>query len=74
MNIKKLLSHPYINNAAIAADLFPNQKYPKQTLNNKLNEVIAGTGKQRMTDRDIKNLYELFEKFIEQVAVAPPKD
>lgn len=70
MDIRKLLSHPYINKAAVAADLFPNQKYPKQTLSNKLNGVMAGTGRQRMTDRDIQGLYELFEKFREQVTVA----
>lgn len=67
MNVKKLLLHRYINNAAIAADLFPNQRYPKQTLNNKFYEVIAGTGRQRLIDKDISNIYALFERFLEEV-------
>ncbi|RDV13296.1 hypothetical protein DXT99_19945 [Pontibacter diazotrophicus] len=67
MNIEKLLEHPFINKAAVAAALFPNQKYPKQTLNNKLNEVIAGTGKQRMTEQDKTRVRALIKRFIEEI-------
>ena len=67
INIEKLLAHPYINKAAIAKDLFPNQKFSKQTLNNKIKEVFAGTGRQRITEKDARGVHELFEKFIREI-------
>ncbi|MCJ8166008.1 hypothetical protein MKJ04_14265 [Pontibacter sp. E15-1] len=67
MNAKKLLTHRYINNAAIADDLFPNQKHSKQTLSNKLHEVLSGTGNQRLTEKDCQKLLALFERFLNEV-------
>ena len=54
MNLKEFLEkHTIINKAGLAASMWPNVKTSSIKLHNKINEVTAGTGKQRITEKDL---------------------
>jgi len=39
MNIKKALTHPFINQSELAKRIYPNAKYPSKMLNRKVNGI-----------------------------------
>lgn len=54
MNLKEFLEkHTIINKADLAASMWPDVKNARIKLHNKINEVTAGTGKQRITEKDL---------------------
>lgn len=64
MDLKTLLEkHSFINKSALAF-LMWGKKSSRITLHNKLNETIAGGGKQRITDDDNQKAIEVIDKFI----------
>lgn len=53
MTLKQFLEkHKMINTAGLGAAMWPTVKNPRGKINQKLNELKAGTGTQRITEQD----------------------
>lgn len=68
-DLKGILANPLINSAAFAAKMYPTNKpsSAKIRLHNKLNESIAGSGKQRLTDDDIEKAAEILKELSQDI-------
>lgn len=56
MTLKEFIEkHKMINAAGLAAVMWPDVKNPAGKINQKLKEFKAGTGVQRITERDLKD-------------------
>lgn len=65
MHLKEFLEkHSLINKADLASQMWPNNKSARSKLTNKLNENMVGTGKQRITEKDL----ELAKKYLKLMA------
>ncbi|ATC35586.1 hypothetical protein [Elizabethkingia anophelis] len=63
MTVKELLEkHPLLTIAELARLIYPENKSSRSKLTNKINENIVGTGKQRITDKDIDLIKMVLEK------------
>lgn len=64
MDLKTLLEkHSFINKAGLAF-LMWGKKSARITMHNKLNETIAGGGKQRITDDDNQKAIAVLDEFV----------
>ncbi len=67
MDLKKFLEeNPIINQAVLARSMWPENKSANTKLANKLAENKAGTGKQRITEKD----YEKAKEVLRSLATA----
>jgi hypothetical protein len=54
-NFIEILNRPEINKAAVALKMYPTAPTSaKNKLANKVNEIVAGSGKQRLLDTDLE--------------------
>lgn len=75
MKLKQFLeANPIIDKSQLAKLMWPENKSARSKLNNKLNENIAGNGKQRITEKDtaqakkvLKELAERINNFIQEL-------
>jgi len=62
-----LKSEKLINTAELARKMWPDNKYAKQKLVNKLNEVANKTGKQRLTESDAEDAKRILKELAEKI-------
>lgn len=68
MDLKKFLEdNPIINTAQLAKEMWPENKSSRSKLSNKLNENIVGSGKQRITDKDLEDAKRVLDKLAENI-------
>lgn len=68
MNLKQFLEeNPIINSSQLANQMWPDNKSARSKLTNKLNENIAGTGKQRITEDDEKKAIDVLKKLAKAI-------
>ena len=68
MNLKEFLEkHSLINKADLASQMWPDLKSAKIKLHNKINEVTAGTGKQRITEADLALAKEVLKEMTKDI-------
>lgn len=68
MDLNKFLEeNPLLNKAELARKMFPNSKQASSMLNQKLKEYTAGTGKQRITDKDTDQAKKVLKEHTERV-------
>jgi len=68
MDLKKFLEeNPIINTAQLAKEMWPDNKSARSKLTNKLNENIVGTGRQRITEKDIEEAKRVLDKLVENI-------
>lgn len=62
-----LKSEKLINTAELARKMWPDNKYAKQKLVNKLNEVANKTGNQRLTEDDKKDVKRILKELSDRI-------
>lgn len=68
MDLKKFLEdNPIIDKAQLSKLMWPENKSARSKLSNKLNENVAGSGKQRITDKDYQNAKQVLQKLAEEI-------
>ncbi|WP_284464861.1 hypothetical protein [Chryseobacterium sp.] len=68
MDLKKFLEdNPIINTAQLAKEMWPENKSSRSKLSNKLNENIVGSGKQRVTEKDIEDAKRVLKKLSDNI-------
>lgn len=68
MDLKEFLdNNPIIDKAQLAKAMWPNNKSPRSKLNNKLKEVVSGSGKQRVTEKDVEDAKAVLNKLCEEI-------
>lgn len=68
MKLKEFLeSNPIINNAQLAKLMYPNIKSANTKLANKLAENVSGSGKQRITDKDLKEAISVLDDLCKKI-------
>lgn len=68
MDLKQFLEeNPIINQTKLAEKMWPENKSSRSKLSNKLNENIAGNGKQRITAQDIEKAKDALKKLTENI-------
>ncbi|MDE5516405.1 hypothetical protein KRE49_11710 [Elizabethkingia meningoseptica] len=70
MTVKELLEkHPLLTHAELARLMYPENKYARSRLSNKLNEKTAGSGSQRITEKDIEIVKEVLGKHADDLKI-----
>lgn len=70
MTVKELLEkHPLLTHSELARLMYPENKYARSRLSNKLNEKIAGSGAQRITEKDIEIVKEVLGKHADDLKI-----
>lgn len=69
---KRIIELPEINKSAVAAKMYPANSAvtAKTRLANKVKEVVSGTGKQRLTDEDLKKGEEVLRNLANDILEA----
>jgi len=68
MRLKEFLdNNPIIDKAQLAKLMWPENKSARSKLSNKLNENIAGSGKQRITDKDFEAAKSVLKKLADDI-------
>ena len=70
MPVKQLLEkHPLLTIAELARLMYPENKSARSKLTNKLNENIVGSGKQRITSKDLQLIKEILSKHADELKI-----
>lgn len=56
-----------INTAQLAKEMWPENKSARSKLSNKLNENIVGSGRQRITEKDIEEAKKALDKLADNI-------
>ena len=68
MKLQQFLEeNPIINKSQLATDMWVNNKSAKSKLYNKLSEKVVGSGKQRVTESDLKNTISILDKLVQNI-------
>lgn len=68
MDLKTFLEkNNIINKAELASLMWPENKNGRIKLHNKLNEIKAGSGTQRLTEKDLALAKEVLKKLCENI-------
>ena len=68
MKLQQFLEeNPIINKSQLATDMWVNNKSAKSKLYNKLSEKVVGSGKQRVTESDLKNAISILDKLVQNI-------
>lgn len=71
----ELLERPELNKSAIADKMYPNMKYARTALNNKLKERKAGNDTTRtLTDDDLKKGWAVLKDLADDINKKAPTD
>ena len=72
---KAILERPELNKSAIADRMYPNTKYARTSLNNKLNERKSGNDTIRvLTDEDLKKGWDVLKDLADAINKKAPTD
>jgi hypothetical protein len=67
-DFKDLLARPELNKSAIADKMYPNNKYARTTLNNKLKENQYGSDSARkLNEDDLKKGWEVLKDLADDI-------
>ncbi|MCT4238502.1 hypothetical protein HZP42_19145 [Elizabethkingia anophelis] len=70
MTVKELLeNHPLLTHAELARLMYPENKYARSRLSNKVNEKTAGSGAQRITEKDIELIKGILGKHADDLKI-----
>ncbi|MDV3749687.1 hypothetical protein CMU21_17805 [Elizabethkingia anophelis] len=70
MTVKELLEkHPLLTHSELARLMYPENKYARSRLSNKLNEKTAGSGSQRITEKDIELIKVILGKHADDLKI-----
>jgi len=73
-DLKDLLGRPELNKSAIADKMYPNNKYARTTLNNKLKENQYGNDSvRRFGDDDLKKAWEVLKDLADDIYSKAPQ-
>jgi len=73
-DLKDLLARPELNKSAIADKMYPNNKYARTTLNNKLNEKQYGSDSARkLNDDDLSKAWEVLKDLADDIYSREPQ-
>jgi len=73
-DLKDLLSRPELNKSAIADKMYPNNKYARTTLNNKLKENQYGNDSvRRLGDDDLLKAWEVLKELADAIYSKAPQ-
>ncbi|MBC7744437.1 MAG: hypothetical protein H7096_04980 [Flavobacterium sp.] len=72
---KAILERNELNKSAIADKMYPNSKYARTALNNKLNERKSGNDTIRvLTDDDLKKGWEVLKDLSDAIIEKGPRE
>lgn len=72
--LKDLLARPEINKSGIADKMYPNNKYARTTLNNKLNEKQYGKDSARkFNEDDLTRAWEVLKDLADDIYSKGPE-
>ena len=74
-DLKDLLLRPELNKSAIADKMYPNNKYARTTLNNKLKETQYGADSTRkLNDDDLSKAWGVLKDLADDIHSKAPEE